>query len=154
MPTHELLSEAQRVRFGAIPDMAARELARHHTLSEADLTAVSIRRGAANRLGFAVQLCLLRYPGRPLRSGELVPRNVIEFVTSQIGADPDAFYDYATERDTTRREHVAEISRTFGFRPFDAQAYRELSWWLLPIAEGTDSGEALVSALLEEMRRP
>ena len=31
-------------------------------LSEADLAAVSVRRNAANRLGFAVQLCLLRYP--------------------------------------------------------------------------------------------
>ncbi len=43
--------------------------------------------------------------------------------------------------------------QTFGFRPFDASAYRDLSRWLLPIAEGTDSGEALVGALLEEMRR-
>ena len=111
----------------------------------------------ANRLGFAIQLCLLRYPGRPLRAGEVVPRHIVEFVASQVGADPDAFYDYAggledTGRDTTRREHVAQIARTFGFRHFDTQAYRELSRWLLPIAEGTDSGEALVGALLEEMR--
>lgn len=153
MPTRELLSEAQRTRFSAIPEMSERELVRHYTLSEVDLTAVSIRRGVANRLGFAVQLCLLRYPGRPSRANEIVPRNIVEFVASQVGADPDAFYNYARERNTTRREHVAEIARTFGFRNFDARAYRELSRWLLPIAEGTDSGEALVEALLEEMRR-
>ncbi len=158
MPTRELLSESQRARLAAIPAMEERELVRYHTLSEADLKAISVRRGAANRLGFALQLCLLRYPGRPLRSGETVPRNVVEFVASQVGADPDAFADYAggpegTGRDTTRREHVAEIVRTFGFRSFDARAYRELSRWLLPIAQGTDSGEALVGALLEEMRR-
>lgn len=41
---------------------------------------------------------------------------------------------------------------TFGFRSFDASAYRELSHWLLPMAEGTDSGEVLVGALLKEMR--
>ena len=133
--------------------MDARELARYYTLSEADLTAIGIRRGAANRLGFAIQLCLLRYPGRPLQVDQVIHRNIIEFVASQVGADPDAFYEYARERDTTRREHVAEITRTFSFRHFDAQAYRELSRWLLPIAEGTDSGEALVGALLEEMRR-
>lgn len=158
MATHELLTDAQRARFKAIPEMDPRELARHHTLSEADLTAVSIRCGAANRLGFAVQLCLLRYPGRPLRSGEVVSRNVLEFIASQVGADPDAFDDYAAGpegagRDTTRREHVAEIVRTFGFRSFDARAYRELSRWLLPIAEGTDSGETLVAAVLGEMRQ-
>lgn len=153
MPTHELLSSTQRDRFGGIPEMDERKLARHHTLSEADLSAVSIRRGAANRLGFAVQLCLLCYPGRPMRPGEIIPRNIIEFVAAQVGADPDAFYDYARERDTTRREHVAEIARIFGFRHFNAQAYRDLSRWLLPIAEGTDSGESLVTALIDEMRR-
>jgi TnpA family transposase len=152
MPTRELLSKAQRSRLSELPEMDFRELARHHTLSEADLFSVGIRRGAANRLGFAVQLCLLRYPGRPLRSGEIVPRNIVEFVASQLGADLDVFEDYARERDTTRREHVAEIARTFGFRTFDTQAYREISRWLHPIAEGTDSGEALVQALLEEMR--
>ena len=54
MPTRELLSEAQRTRFAEIPEMDGRELVRHHTLSEADLSAVSVRRGAANRLGFAI----------------------------------------------------------------------------------------------------
>ncbi|MBA2533769.1 MAG: DUF4158 domain-containing protein [Rubrobacter sp.] len=94
--------------------MTERELVRHHTLSEADLTAISIRRGAANRLGFAVQLCLLRYPARPLRHGEVVPRPVVEFVASQVGADPDASDHYASGpegagRDTTRREHHSEL---------------------------------------------
>ena len=82
-----------------------------------------------------------------------MPRNIVEFVASQVGAEPDVFKDYARERDTTRREYVAEIARTFGFRTFDTQAYRELSRWLVPVAENTDSGEALVEALLEEMRR-
>jgi TnpA family transposase len=129
MPTRELLSAVQRARFSALPELDARALARHHSLSEDDLTAVSVRRGAANRLGFAVQLCLLRYPGRSLRAGEAVPRPIVEFVASQVGADPDAFRDYAggpegAGRDTTRREHASEIVRTFGFRSFDGAAYR------------------------------
>ncbi|MDP9425858.1 MAG: DUF4158 domain-containing protein [Actinomycetota bacterium] len=129
MPTQEMLSDAQRERYAALPEMDGRALVRHYTLSEADLTAVSIRRSAANRLGFAVQLCLLRYPGRPLRSDEALPRPVVEFVASQVGADPDAFGGYAggSGRDTTRREHAAEIVRIFGFRSFDARAYRDLS---------------------------
>ncbi len=54
MPTRELLSEARRSHFAGIPDMAERELARHHTLSETDLAAIAVRRGAANRLGFVM----------------------------------------------------------------------------------------------------
>ncbi|MDP9476483.1 MAG: DUF4158 domain-containing protein [Actinomycetota bacterium] len=105
----------------------------------------------------AVRDTLDRTP--PELAGEAVPRPIVEFAASQVGPDPDAFADYAdgadggAGRDTTRREHVAEIVKTFGFRAFDAAAYRELSRWLLPLAEGTDSGEALVGALLEEMRR-
>ena len=53
MPTRELLSEAQRARLSAMPEMGQRGLVCYHTLSEADLAAASIRRGAANRLGFA-----------------------------------------------------------------------------------------------------
>ncbi|WP_428997391.1 DUF4158 domain-containing protein, partial [Pseudomonas aeruginosa] len=37
--------------------------ARHYTFSESDLSIIRQRRGPANRLGFAVQLCYLRFPG-------------------------------------------------------------------------------------------
>ena len=47
---------------------------------------------------------------------------------------------------------MAEIVRVFGFRPFGAATYRELPRWLLPVAESTDSGEALMGELPEEMR--
>ncbi|MBA4116103.1 MAG: DUF4158 domain-containing protein [Rubrobacter sp.] len=154
MATRELLSDAQRTAFERFPEMDLREMVRHYTLSESDLAAAGPKRGSANRLGFSVQLCLLRYPGRPLRSGDVVPRPIVEFVASQVGADPGAFEAYAGGggRDATRREHLREIVGAFGFRTFDAAAYRELSRWLLPVAMGADSGEALVQALLAEMR--
>lgn len=52
----------------------------------------------------------------------------------------------------TRREHLGEMIKTFGFRTFDTSSYRELSRWLMPVAMSTDSGGALVEALLAEMR--
>ena len=51
------------------------------------------------------------------------------------------------------RDHVAEIVGTFGFRAHDGATYRELSRWLLPVANGADQGEALLDALLDEMWR-
>ena len=59
---------------------------------------------------------------------------------------------YARERDTTRREHVRQIVELFGFRPFDRHAYREVAGWLLPTALSTDSGSALVAAVVDELR--
>ena len=38
-------------------------MVRYWTLSYEDLNRIRSRRGAENRLGFAVQLCLLRFPG-------------------------------------------------------------------------------------------
>jgi len=48
-----------------------------------------------NRLGFAVQLCALRHPGRVLDPSESPPAPMLTFVARQIGADPVLFGEYA-----------------------------------------------------------
>ena len=73
-------------------------------------------------------------------------------LASQLGIDPAAFSDYLHGRDTTRREHVLELQRDFGFRSFSATIYRELAGWLLPIALTTEVGTVLVGALIDELR--
>lgn len=121
MATRELLSPAQRSRLAELPDpMDERDLARYHTLSDGDLAVIGKRRRPDTRIGFSVQLCYLRFPGRPLRAGETPPGNMLEYVALQLGEAPAAFDEYASSRDTTRREHLREIMRSFGFRPFDA----------------------------------
>jgi TnpA family transposase len=76
---------------------------------------------------------------------------ILTYLAEQIGEVPDVFADYAT-RDPTRREHLAEILRVFGFHPFTMQIYRDLSRWLMPIALSTDQGIVLMEALIEELR--
>ncbi|MRK13871.1 DUF4158 domain-containing protein, partial [Klebsiella pneumoniae] len=39
---------------------------------------------------FALQLCALRYPGRALAPGEMIPREVLSFVGAQLGVPADA----------------------------------------------------------------
>jgi TnpA family transposase len=152
MPTRELLSPAQRQQFVDLPDsLDERALVRHYTLSAEDLAHVDQKRGAHNRLGFCVQLCLLRFPGRALAPGERVPKGMLRHIAAQVGVEPEAFEAYA-ERENTRREHLAEIERLFGYQPFSEAAQRELAEWLLPTALGTGSGVALVTALVEELR--
>lgn len=41
-------------------------LIRHYHLSPADRLEIEVRRREHNRLGFAIQLCLMRHPGRAL----------------------------------------------------------------------------------------
>ena len=57
MPRRSILSAAERDSLLALPD-SEDELIRHYTFSEPDLSLIRQRRGDANRLGVAVQLCL------------------------------------------------------------------------------------------------
>jgi hypothetical protein len=57
--------------------------------------------GARNRLGFALQLCALRYPGRLLGPGELIPAEALRFLAHQVDTTPEALAAY-TARFQTR----------------------------------------------------
>jgi TnpA family transposase len=83
-------------------------MVRHYTLSSEDLALINRRRGEPNRLGFALMLCYLRFPGRILQQGEEPPVELCAFVAEQLGLDAAHFGDYA-ERDQTRREQALEI---------------------------------------------
>ncbi|MBM3642275.1 MAG: DUF4158 domain-containing protein, partial [Alphaproteobacteria bacterium] len=66
-------------------------LIRHYSLSAADRLEIELRRREHNKLGFAVQLCLMRYPGRVLAVGEIPPRAMLQYVADQIGVAPTTF---------------------------------------------------------------
>ena len=48
-----------------------REIARHYTLTSDDLEIVGRRRGDATRLGYAMLMLYMRWPGRALEAGEV-----------------------------------------------------------------------------------
>lgn len=147
-----LLSPAQRTKLLQIPDdFPEREIVRYYALSPEDLDIIAEHRRPQNRLGFTVQLAYLRYPGRAWNPEEPIPPNILTYLARQIDEPPEVLAEYAT-RDTTRREHMGELQRRFGFRSFSLRFYRQLSHWLMPIAMGTDEGIVLVEALIEELR--
>ena len=52
--------------------------------ADADLSIIRQHRGPANQLGFAVQLCYLRFPGRVLGVDERPAGPLLEMVAAQI----------------------------------------------------------------------
>lgn len=151
MPRRRAVTDAQIEALLALPT-AEPELIRHYTLAPADLALIARRRRPHNRLGFAVQLCALRFPGRLLRPGELVPREVLSFVAGQLDLDPDTLADYAV-RSQTRYDQLGALYSAYGFRAFAQPDRREIARWLLPVALATTGGVALAALLLEELRR-
>ncbi len=72
MPRRVTLTDRQKDALLRLPTSQT-DLLKHYTLSDEDLGHIRLRRRAHNRFGFALQLCVLRYPGRVLAPGELIP---------------------------------------------------------------------------------
>jgi hypothetical protein len=150
MPVRQMLSPQTRAElFDPPPDPAA--IVRHYTFSTEDLALIRRRRRAANRLGFAVHLAYLRFPGRAVGADENPPEGMIGFIAAQIGCDPFAFAAYA-RRDETRWEHLSELQTYLGVRPFRRDDYRAAAGVALAEATGTDRGDTIVAAIVAHLR--
>jgi TnpA family transposase len=150
MSRRALLSGEQRLRLFAIPVDPA-EMARHYVLSAADLALIRTKRRPSNRLGFAVQLCAFRYPGRGLAASEAPPAPMLAFVAGQLGIDPALFADYAY-RPETRREHMLELREYLRLRSFRLADWRACLQVGAEAAWATDRGEPIVRAMLDRLR--
>ena len=151
MARRTVLTGRQRSALFALPQREA-DLLRHYTLSDEDLQNIGARRRPRNKLGFALQLCVLRYPGRLLAPGEFVPPAVVDFIGRQLHLDGEELGDYAV-RSETRHEHLAELRRLYGFRSFSGGAARELGDRLREEAEQARSNEDLVPRFVDACRR-
>ena len=151
MARRTVLTSRQRSALFALPQREA-DLLRHYTLSDEDLQNIGARRRPRNKLGFALQLCVLRYPGRLLAPGEFVPPAVVDFIGRQFDLVGDELADYAV-RSETRHEHLAELRRLYGFRSFSGGAARELGDRLREEAQPAQSNEDLVRRFVEACRR-
>ncbi|WP_158679995.1 MULTISPECIES: Tn3 family transposase [Deinococcus] len=147
-----LLTPAQREQFTRFPALDERTLARYYLLSEEDLRLVRERRRDFNKLGYAVQLTVLRHLGRGLRKGEALPAEVLAFLAEQLRVDPACHDDYA-RRDSTRKEHFAELCQRLGYVELSGRLNRELRDWLVPSAVVTEQAFPLVGTLIDELRR-
>jgi TnpA family transposase len=150
MPRRRALTEAQLESLLALPVTEA-DLLRHWTLSDDDLVAIGRRRRNHNQLGFALQLCALRYPGRLLRPDEVIPEPALRFVADQLGTAPEALTTYAA-RFQTRYEQLGVLRKSFGFTDLTTRR-RQILEWLLPMALATTNAQTVATALLDELRR-
>lgn len=126
------LTADQLRRYGgytADPDPA--QLARYFYLDTSDRALVDVRRGDHNRLGFAVQICTVRFLGTFLPAPADVPWAVATSLAAQLGiADPAVLKTYAG-RDATNREHAGQIQAAYGYTDFtDPAAMSDLRGWL------------------------
>lgn len=150
MPRRPVLTVIEREELLALP---VDELGRvqHYTLSDSDLAIIRQRRGDENRLGFAVQLCYLRFPGRALGVDEVPDAALVELLVKQLGISAESWDGYAA-RPQTRVEHFAELQTWLRLRTFDLSDYRRWVVTLADLAQRTDRGSALAEAIVVGLR--
>jgi TnpA family transposase len=119
MAHRTILTERQRAALFDLPTEEA-ELLQHYTLADDDLEHIHARRQPENRIGFALQLCALRYPGRLLSSTEMIPENMLQFIAAQLGLSADDILIYAARRQT-RQQHLQALRQIYGFRMFSGR---------------------------------
>src|SRR5271156_57265 len=151
MARRRLLSDDQMAPFWAWAS-DQRGIVQHYTLTRADLELVDKKRAGANRLGFALLLCVMRFPGRILDVGETPSADVLAFIAEQVAVPASEFAAYRS-RSTNRREHIAELMQSLGCRAFNADAARELSAVAISLAQGMPRLERLVAVVIEEARK-
>ena len=150
MPRRSILSAAERASLLLPPDTED-ELIRHYAFGETDLSLIRQRRGDANRLGVAVQLCLLRFPGQGLLPDASMPMSLLQWIGRQLRIDPSCWPQYAA-REETRREHLLELRAYLGVEPFGLTHYRQAVLATTELALQTDKGIVLAVSVLDTLR--
>jgi TnpA family transposase len=153
MSRHVFLSAVQRKALQqAHFDLSTREIARYWTLSGEDLHRVRRHRRDSNRFGFAVQLCLLRFPGWPPHRQDRVPLPLLHYVAEQLSIPTDHIEEYF-HRQPTRSDHLQEILDLYGFRYVTEPIRNQLTEWAESQAHRWTTPMGLLMALIDEMRR-
>lgn len=151
MPRRDILTARQKSALYDLPTDQP-SLLHHYTLGDDDIEHINERRRDENRLGFALQLCALRFPGRMLAPGENIPLEALKFIGAQIGLSGEALLTYAA-RQQTRHQHMKALRDIYGYRSFTGQAASDIKLWLHQHAEYATSNETLARDMVGECRQ-
>ena len=125
------LSQEQQHNYGRYTgEPTSIQLANYFHLDDTAKTLVQKRRGDHNRLGFAIQLCTVRFLGTFLIDPIDVPQEVINYLASQLEIKDVTCLPQYLLRSNTRWEHTLTIKKHYGYRDFSEQPghWRLLRW--------------------------
>jgi len=146
---HLLTDEERQALLGIPADADA--LARLFTLSRSDQDLVADRRGDANRLGFAVQLALLRYPGTALAYLDQPVQPLVTWMAGQLDIPAAAFAEYA-RRPQTMTDHARQLAAILGLRTPTMADVSPMIEAAAQAAWGTDNGQPIAAAVVAALR--
>jgi len=149
-----LLTDAERARFSGFPEeVPTEDLHAHFTLMGRDRHAVPVTSAPANRPGFVLALCAVRYLGFCPEDLSDCPTDAVWYVAPQLGLAPEVLRGYP-ERGQTRTEHLKRTYAHHGYRRPTSSDLRDLFGWLVERALEHDDPALLVRLAAERLLRP
>ncbi len=149
----QFLSSAERDRLSQFPaTINLEEIITYFTLTEEDIGQVEQQRRPANRLGYALQLCCVRYLGFIPVDLSSIPKEVVTFLADQLRVPSSVLQDYGG-RTKTVNEHFQSVLAYLGFQrptPLDLES---LQGWLIDRALEHDKPSLLFSLLSEKLKQ-
>lgn len=125
------LTAAERERLSTYPkDISDWDLGRYFTLASDDLHLLEKLRGDDNHLGFALQLCTLRYLGFIPDDLLKPPATVTRLLAHQLDFHPGAIKDYG-QREQTRSDHLLQVMEYLNYRRAATHDLVALEEWLV-----------------------
>lgn len=150
MTRRQLLTDEERRRLFGVP-ADPDTLARHYTLTRSDLDLVAARRSDANRLGFAIQLALLRHHGMALPQMEEPVAPLVDWLARGLDLPAFLFAEYA-RRSQTMTDHARELAAILGLRPIGAADLPFMVEAASRAAWTTDKGLPIATGIIDALR--
>jgi len=120
-----LLTVAQRNNLLSLDKLNTEEFKSYFSFSTEDIELINKHRGMPNRMGFGVQLCLVRYPGIPLSDDLEIPRYLLEYIGAQLEIPAVEFKNYGKGKNTLF-SHLTEICTYYNYQEFTSTSKNEL----------------------------
>jgi len=138
------LTKQQRANYGKYNGSpTSDQLAQYFYLDDRDLEEVEAKRTDQSRMGYALQLCTLRFLGTPYNSIKDVPLNAAIFVAKQLKIRNVRVRHEYTER--RRSTHLTQLKNRYGYRDFKTPTafFKYLRWLYARLWTGDESFHTL-----------
>lgn len=150
--TQGLLTEIQRKELLSFEKLGAEEFNSYFSLSVEDIKLINKHRGNANRIGFAVQLCLVRYPGVSLSDDFFLPQFFLEYIGAQLEI-PITEYQYYGKGKNTMLNHLAEICDFYNYQEYTISSFNLLIEILEEAVKENLDELYLIQLAVQELRK-
>ena len=115
----QFLSPNQIAQYGRYAaDPSPKQLARYFHLDDADLGVMDIWREDHTRLGFAVQLCTVRFLGNFLTDWAELPLVILVYLAKQLGIKDTSVWQRHYVGSKTQKRHRQFIREHYGYEDF------------------------------------